>query len=156
MSKHPASILWNDFDGIGQLSSRECSKKCKELPISARGFGGICDTSTIALAITLGVIPSAMYIDNGRLHVSFTRTAKSVNLDDVIRMLKDPNMRRRDNTNAVATLICQLDNRAEILANIDAMRKKVRLIGDGGETQVMFEQGKLKEKDKAKIKDLFS
>lgn len=62
-------------------------------------------------------------------------------------------MRNVLNDNAIATLICQLDNREVILENIQNMRKKIRLIANGGETQVMFEKSQLDEKLKAKIND---
>lgn len=156
LAKRPATVIWNDFDGIGLLSSKACSKTCKELPVSTTGFGGVCDTCTMALAVTLGVVPVSMYTSNGRFYMTFSRNSNSVNLDDVITMMRDPNMRKPDNKNQIAILICQLDNRSEILANIDKMRKKIRLIGDGGETQAMFEQGKLTQKDKQKLNDLFS
>lgn len=155
LSKRPGTIIWNDLDGIGLLASRECTEKHKVLPISTTGYGGICDTSTMALAITLGVIPNSMYVSNGRLYMTFQNSSNSVNVNDVHAMMKDPAMRNPTNFNTIATLICQLDNRSEILANIDKMRKKIRLIGDGGETQVMYEKGKLTEKDKNKIQDLF-
>lgn len=156
LAKKPSTIVWNDYNGIGLLSSTEKTLKHKVLPISTSGFGGICDTSTMALAVTLGVIPNSMYVTNGRLYMSFINSNNSVNVNDVYGMMKDPAMRDPNNFNVIATLICQLDNRSEILANIDKMRKKIRLIGDGGETQVMYEKGKLSAEDKAKIEDLFS
>lgn len=155
IAKRPETIVWNDFDGIGLLANKEKTVNNKVIPISTTGFGGVCDTATIALAITLGVVPNTMYVNNGRLYMTFLNNGNNVTVNDVHNMLKDPAMRDPNNKNAIAVLICQLDNRSEILANIDNMRKKIRLIGDDGETQVLFEKGKLTQKDKAKIEDLF-
>lgn len=153
VSKRPSSLVWNDLGGIGLLSTDHLTNNYRDLSISNRGFGGVCDTNTAALAITLGVIPNGLYVDNGRLYVSFDFTPNAVNVTDVFKMLKDPNMRNVLNDNAIATLICQLDNREVILENIQNMRKKIRLIANGGETQVMFEKSQLDEKLKAKIND---
>lgn len=155
IAKKPQNIVWNDFDGIGMLANTEKTVNNKMLPISTTGFGGVCDTATIALCITLGVVPNSMYVSNGRLYMTFLNNGNNVTVNDVHTMMKDPLMRDPKNTNAIATLICQLDNRSEILANIDKMRKKIRLIGDDGESQVLFEKGKLSDKDKKKISQMF-
>lgn len=153
VSKRPQALVWNDFGGIGMLSDEPRSATYKELPISNSGFGGTCDTSTMALAITLGVIPLSMYISLGRLYMTFSRSDGQLDLNTVQKLMKDPSMRKEGVKNALAVLVCQLDNRAEILANMSMMKQKVRLVSDGGATQVMFTKGALSERDKKKIMD---
>lgn len=155
VAKRPQGLIYSDLGGIGIVGDEAKSDDVKDLAVHTIGYGGTCDTQAIALAITLGVRPSAMYVRQGRLYMVFDYKSGAVNIDDVIGMLKDDNMRDERNTKEIAVLICQLDNRGEILANIDKFRQKVRLIADGGDTQVMYDPNRLSAKDKERIYKFF-
>lgn len=151
IAKRPQNAIYTDMGGIGVIGDRQYRGNSKDLPISNHGFGGVCDSDTIALAVTLGVVPNNMYVSGGRLYMTFFDDAKSIGLNDVVNMMRDERLRNVANTNPVAVLACQLDNRSVILENMDKMRRKVRLIADGGETQVLFEKGRLSEENKKRI-----
>lgn len=156
IAKKPQGAIFNDFNGIGMLADCKKCENTADITMHNFGWGGVCDTATAALAITLGCIPVAMYMSAGKLHVLFKYEAGKVTVDDIKSMINDDSMRLESNKNPVAILICQLDNRAEILANMSKFRKKIRLIADGGETQVLFDPNNLSQKTREKIERHFS
>lgn len=155
VSKRPQGVVWSDLGGIGMLGDSPKSSTCKDIPIHNIGWGGTCDTQAMALAITLGCIPATMYMRQGRLYMVFEYQHDKVNIDDVANMMRDDRMRDPLNKNAISILICQLDNRSEILKNMDSFKRKIRLVGEGGESQVLFDPERLSAKDKEKIYQFF-
>lgn len=155
VAKHPQNVVYNDLGGIGMLSDCSKSSTCKDIPIHNIGWGGTCDSQAMALAITLGCIPATMYMRQGRLYMVFEYQNDKVNIDDIVNMMQDDRMRDPLNKNAISILICQLDNRSEILRNMDKFRRKIRLVGEGGESQVLYDPDRLTAKDKEKIYRFF-
>lgn len=155
VAKRPQGLIYSDFGGIGILADEKKSDVAKDIPLNNIGFGGCSDTAANALAITLGCIPVAMYKRGNNLSMLFDYREGKVNIDDIKKMINDDRMRDENNKNAIAVLICQLDNRQEILANIDKFRKKIRLIADGGETQVLYDPNSLSSRDRERIERHF-
>lgn len=126
-----------DLGGIGMIDN---SGEWVRMNTYLR-FGGTCDTATAALAITLGCKPAMCYVKGGKFYTVFDDSDPSqLRLEDIKRMMADPNMRREDNNTWMATLVCMLDNRAYILDNLHTIRRKLRITADGGMTQALVDK----------------
>lgn len=72
VAKRPQGLIYSDFGGIGIIGDEKKSDVVKDITLNNIGFGGCSDTSTNALAITLGCIPVGMYMRQGKLNMLFS------------------------------------------------------------------------------------
>lgn len=106
LARQPRNVIFSDLGGIGIISDYAQSKNSRDIMIHNSGIGGVSDSATAALAITLGVIPQDIVIERGRLSVSFLMVENQVSINDIQHIMKDDKMRHPENMHAVAILVC--------------------------------------------------